>query len=209
MNSENSNIQFTAEKVLNNSINFLDLKISRKINESLSFGIYRKPTHTDKYLNFNSYNPTQHKNSVIRTLIHRADTLCDAENKQEEMDHICNVLKNNQYPKKSIDQVIKKVRDDSDTSVSGSLPTSYVSIPYVAGTSERISRIFRKYDINVAHQPSRKIKNELCHLKDRRSVNERAGVVYQLDCGDCNASYIGETGQVKYRMILIEHIEET
>ena len=77
--------------------------------------------------------------------------------------------------------LVKQVRDDKSNDKSS--------------TSEWISRIFRKYDVNVAHQPSRKIKSELCHLKDRRTVNERAGVVYQLDCGDCNASYIGETGR--------------
>ena len=81
------------------------------------------------------------------------------------------------------------------------LPSSFVSIPYVAGTSERIARIFKRYDINVAHQPARKLKNEICHMKDRRPVHERAGVVYKLNCGDCNASYIGETGrQVEDRM---------
>ena len=45
------------------------------------------------------------------------------------------------------------------------------------------------------------MKNELCRLKDRRTVGERAGVVYKLGCGDCNACYIGETGrQVDDRM---------
>ena len=79
--------------------------------------------------------------------------------------------------------------------------TNFVSIPYVAGTSERISRIFRNYDVNIAHQPAKKLKDELCRLKDRRRVGERAGVVYKLGCGDCNACYVGETGrQVDDRM---------
>ena len=67
--------------------------------------------------------------------------------------------------------------------------------------SERISRVFKKYDVKVAHQPTRKLRNELCHLKDQRPVQERAGVVYKIDCGDCNAKYVGETGrQVQDRM---------
>ena len=90
---------------------------------------------------------------------------------------------------------------ENNSSNAPSPPSSFVSIPYVAGTSERISRIFRKYDVNVAHQPARKLKNEICHLKDRRPVNERAGVVYKLNCLDCNAAYVGETGrQVEDRM---------
>ena len=78
---------------------------------------------------------------------------------------------------------------------------SYVSIPYIPGVSERIRRIFKKYDLKVAHQPTRKLRNELCRLKDRRPVQERAGVVYKLDCEDCDAKYVGETGrQVRDRM---------
>ena len=112
-------------------------------------------------------------------------------------------LNDNDYSKKSIDKITKKVRDNRANNTSSSVPqsSSYVSIPYIAGTSERLSRIFKKYDIQVAHQPSKKIKNELCHLKDRRRVHEKAGVVYKLDCRDCNATYIGETGrQVEERM---------
>ena len=200
VNSINNHIQFTAEKEENNSISFLDLKIMKKPNGSLNFGIYRKPTHTDKYLNFDSYNPIQHKNSVIRTLIHRAEHLCDEENKEQEKNHVVDVLQNNG----SIEKIAKKVRDNihGNAVVPPQLSSNFASVPYVAGTSERLSRIFRKYDINIAHQPSRKLKNELCHLKDRRPVAEKAGVVYKLACGDCNACYVGETGrQVEDRMV--------
>ena len=77
INSINSHIQFTEEVEENSCLNFLDLKVTRKIDGHLSFSIYRKPTHTDKYLNFGSSHPLEHKNSVIRSLIHRASTLCD------------------------------------------------------------------------------------------------------------------------------------
>ena len=203
INSINTHIQFTAEKEVNNSISFLDMKIKKLDDGSLNFGIYRKPTHTDKYLNFNSYNPLQHKNSVIRTLLHRAETLCDDSNKQQELNHVRKVLKNNEYPQKSIDKISRKLRQNrgNNSSNTPSTVSSFVSIPYIAGTSERISRILKRYDVNVAHQPARKLKNEICHLKDRRSVNERAGVVYKLNCRDCNAVYVGETGrQVEDRM---------
>ena len=80
-------------------------------------------------------------------------------------------------------------------------PRFYASIPYVPGVSERIQRVFRKYDVNIAHKPTRKLRNELCHLKDKRPTHDKPGVVYKLNCLDCDAKYIGETGrQVSDRM---------
>ena len=53
----------------------------------------------------------------------------------------------------------------------------------------------------MAHKPKRTLRNELCHLKDKHIENDRSGVVYGLDCNDCSAIYVGETGrQVKERM---------
>ena len=90
---------------------------------------------------------------------------------------------------------------DGQNSAPSDVSRTYVSIPYISGVSERISRILRKYDLNVAHQPTRKLRNELCHLKDKRSTGERAGVIYKLDCKDCDAKYVGETGrQLQDRM---------
>ena len=41
----------------------------------------------------------------------------------------------------------------------------------------------------------------ICHLKDKRIASDRSGMVYGLDCSDCSAIYVGETGrQVKDRM---------
>ena len=102
--------------------------------------------------------------------------------------------------------------------------SSYISVPYIPGTSERLRKIFRKYNVEVAHKPIRKLRNELCRLKDTRRTDEKAGVVYKIECGDCNAKYVGETGrQVKDRMAehqrdirnkkaaskVYEHVKET
>ena len=46
------------------------------------------------------------------------------------------------------------------------------------------------------------MSSELCKLKDKKTAHEKAGVVYRIDCGNCDAKYVGETGrQVKERML--------
>ena len=77
----------------------------------------------------------------------------------------------------------------------------YISVPYISGTSEKLKRIFHKYNVEVAHKPSRNLRSELCCLKDRRTNDEKSGVVYRIGCKDCDAKYVGETGrQVRDRM---------
>ena len=52
-----------------------DVLVIRETDGTLSFQVYRKPTHTSQYLNFASYHPLQHKLGVIRTLVDRASSI--------------------------------------------------------------------------------------------------------------------------------------
>ena len=55
----------------NNSINFLDLTIT-KIEQKLSFSIiFHKLTHTDMVIHNNSLHPYKHKLASFRCFIHR------------------------------------------------------------------------------------------------------------------------------------------
>jgi len=53
---------------------FLDIILERTAG-GLKLCIYRKPTHTDQYLNFSSHHPVEHKLSVVRTLMERSQQL--------------------------------------------------------------------------------------------------------------------------------------
>ena len=70
-----------------------------------------------------------------------------------------------------------------------------VSIPYVKGTSEALSRCFKKHKIDVAMKPYKTIRNLLVHPKDRRELEEKSGVIYNIPCASCDQSYVGETGR--------------
>ena len=73
INTVDPSIQFTVEEAKEDgSIPFLDTVITPEEDGSLTIGVYRKPTHTDLYLPWDSNHNTAAKYSVINTLTHRS-----------------------------------------------------------------------------------------------------------------------------------------
>ena len=54
LNYIDSHIKFTMEQELDGKLSFLDTLITRN-SASLFINVHRKPTHTDRYLNYNSH----------------------------------------------------------------------------------------------------------------------------------------------------------
>ena len=77
INSVDPAIRFTVEdNKEDGSIPFLDTIVKPEADGSLSITVYRKPTHTDQYLQWDSHHHLSAKFSVIQTLSHRASIVC-------------------------------------------------------------------------------------------------------------------------------------
>ena len=76
-----------------NRLAFLDCCVKIEENGSLSITVYRKSTHTDQYLMFDSHHPLIHKLGVIRTLFRCADNIQSTEeSKSREREHLKSAL---------------------------------------------------------------------------------------------------------------------
>ena len=100
LNSIHNNIKFTCEEVRDDgSMPFLDIIITPKEDGSLSTSVFRKPIHTDLYLQWDSHHTISSKYSVAGTLYHRAKTICsDPQLQKKEEDHLCQALQKCRYP---------------------------------------------------------------------------------------------------------------
>ena len=72
LNNIEPSIQFTVERETDRKISFLDVTVCRQDNGRLSTKVYRKPTHTERYLSFHSHHPVAHKRAVVKSLTDRA-----------------------------------------------------------------------------------------------------------------------------------------
>ena len=100
-------IKFTMEEECDAKLPFLDILIMRQTNGNLETTVYRKPTTTDRILNFQSNHPTCHLKSCVRTLFHRADTHCSTpELRKKELIRLFKLFMANGYPKSFVNSCI-------------------------------------------------------------------------------------------------------
>ena len=109
INSVDPAIKFTVEdNKEDGSIPFLDTIVKPEVNGSLSITVYRKPTHTDQYIQWDSHHNLSAQFSVINTLFHRAKTVCsNPELLKQEKEHLRKALTQCKYPDWALDKVEK------------------------------------------------------------------------------------------------------
>ena len=216
-------IRFTVEDNKEDGfIPFLDTIVKPEVDGSPSITVYRKPTHTDQYLQWDSHHHLSAKFSVIQTLPHRASTVCsNAELLQQEKDHLRKALTRCKYPKWALDKVEKRLNRSSRQVNDGGTNNAWsanhevqnkghIVIPYTQGLCESIKKICGRYGIQTHFKGGRTIKILLVSPKDKDPMVNQSGAIYWYQCGDvtCDDKYIGETSRTfgeRYK----EHLKPT
>jgi len=198
-------IQFTVERETNRKMSFLDVTVCRQDNGHLSTKVYRKPTHTDRYLSFHSHHPIAHKRSVAKSLTDRAKTIpSSSDQRSEEMKHVTAALVANGYPKRFVIDVSKPKRPSQQSSKTApDAARGFCILPYIKGTTEPIKRILSNYNIKVAQKPHQTIGNLFPKPKDPVPKDQTRGVhakiVIRVIPGKRNANFLHASKNTRKR----------
>ena len=188
LNNIRDSIRFTMEEEKDNSLPFLDTLLMRRDDGTIDITVYRKPTHTDTYLDFWSHHPFHIKRGLITCLQHRIDSITSREEYQKlETNRLRRVLRKNGYPT----QFVLKASCRRPKNSEKQKPAATVVIPYMQGLSESIRRVCQKYNIRIVFGAGKSLRTILTKAKDRLPQEQQSNVVYKIPCS-CGKVYIRE-----------------
>eukprot|EP00253_Pinus_taeda_P030797 PITA_30797 len=185
-------IKFTMEKEDKGCLLFLDVLISKNADGSFSHRVFRKKTHTEQYLHASSHHFPAQKLGVLSTLATRAVRISDEESLETKKAHLLDVFVRNGYSRHLGQRAFLKAKKEPSTRRDPKDRAMGVNLPYIQGTTDRIARILRKYDVLATFRPLNTISGSLRSVKDPIDPKDMKGV-YVIPCS-CGTPYIGETG---------------
>ena len=173
LNSIDEDIKFTTEPEMEGKLPFLDSCTTLNDGGSLDLTVYRKPTHTDQYLNFDSSHHFQHKRFVVRTLINRANCMVTKpKQKDAEIRHVKSALKANDYKEWAFKFPPPINKSDTSRSTTGVQARTSVGLPYIRGTSEKLARFFKNHGVGAYHKSFNTLRSILVHQKTRLLITK-------------------------------------
>ena len=170
--------------------------------------MYRKPTHTGQYLQWDSHHAISAKYSVISTLFHRAKEVCSSnQHLVKEQDHIKQALIVCKYPRWALNRAQKKTMAhkqsrNKNKGLRGNnnhpkRRTYHNCATYIKGLGESVKNTCKKYGIQVFFKGGKTIKDLLMAPKDRDLITQKSGIIYRFKCDrvECDEEYIGESAR--------------
>ena len=200
LNDIHPTIQFTLEMETDNRLPFLDVMIIRH-DSQFQFTVYRKPTDRNNYIHYYSSHSERTKSGVVIGFFLRAHRICSKIHLQEEIDHIINAFLHLRYPhgwlmhKASKAQAI--MTRQSPTTPAHEPPssptvTSRITVP-TSQSAERLVPLMRQTGTQLVLTASTRIHDIVKDNPPRHTSSQ--SVVYNIPCGGCDRSYVGETGR--------------
>ena len=204
MNSRHSSMKFTFEIEKQDTFSFLDIKICRE-NDKITTSVYRKPTFSGVFTNFDSFIPDIYKNGLVNTLLFRSFSICSSYEKfHNEIVYLKEVLKRNGYPVTLIDNCIKLFLDRlfiyKKTKDTVDKKQLLIVLPYLGKQSLLIRKRLQSCiknnlpycSLRIVFQSKTRLST-LFRFKDVIPKDICSHIVYKFVCSCCNATYYGES----------------
>ena len=193
MNTQHPNIKFTCEIEINKTLSFLDISITRSADTFVT-SVYRKPTFTGLFTNFESFLPVIYKKGLIFTLLFRYFNLCSSYAIfHKELIKFKTLLRQNGYPDRFIDHCVhtflKKIFSPSTKASTVSKLKIFLVLPFTGNHSlqirqqlnKLISSAYPQINLRIIFRPACRITN-FFRFKDRVPLSLRSHVVYKFTC---------------------------
>ena len=204
VNSILPSIKFTVEYEVENRLPFLDVMVSHdEINNTFSFGVYRKPTNNEGYIHYFSSHSTTTKQNIITNMFYRAFRICDPCNLDNEIEHIKNSFSKLAYPLHVIDKSLSMARkkyynpeNPSEFSMKNNITLPYnKQLDSIKKSISHFNSQMNKTDSNISltFRYPNTIRNRL--VKNSSRLGNKESGVYCVPCLECSECYIGETGR--------------
>ncbi|BES95965.1 Hypothetical protein NTJ_08774 [Nesidiocoris tenuis] len=215
-NNYHSKLQFTCERETANRLPFLDLLLVRGPSGCVSTDWYRKPSASDRCLDFRSAHAFSMKLACAKELMGRALRLSSPEYREANKTQVGDMLRVNGYPRALVGRLMAEWSSgaasprpgqsgdtDSHTADADVSPKIFMGLTYVQGISPKLKVALQKdlSNVKVVFKYSNKISRLHTRLKDKDPIQLQSGVVYKVNCRNCSACYIGHTiSYIKVRM---------
>ena len=127
--------------------------------------------------------------------------MTDPEEKVKEVQHIKSALSHCGYRNWTFELAKKnnnkanKTNAPTDNNPPSGKSSTFITLPFVDGLSQKLQRIFKSYGVATSFKPHTTLRKLLVSPKDPTANIRKAGVVYEIPCGECTKTYIGQTGR--------------
>ena len=196
LNNTHPNILFTMELEQNRSLPSMDVRFTRLPSGALEREVYRKPTHTNRYIHADSHQPMNVKSATIRCLVDRAFKVCSSNAiRERELETIRTIMVENGYKRKFVNKVIRRqIRrsERSRTTTDENRGKTSVQLPFIDGLSQEVRRIVREANIRCTFTAPNTLQ-KLHNVKDSLPLCSATHAIYSIKCKTCDEEYIGES----------------
>ena len=109
LNNQHQRINFTMEVESSDSLPFIEVRFTHQAGGELMKEVYQKPTHTNRYVHFDSHHPLSVKSGIVECLANRAITVSSGGPARDaELKRIKQVMAANGYPKRFVEKAISR-----------------------------------------------------------------------------------------------------